>query len=258
MRTFLTLIFAFSAPITMLADEETPAPTLEMPAEEAAFPEKLTVAALLQIADEVEELSRQRLVSGVGGRETAEARRVDSLQTNAIADQIKAAATELKIANLAKSGAEEQLAKAESHALRVTEAAAADINNENIASTLNTLLAVPEALPPQPVTHIFCMEAAGAGPRTFARFAKDSLTESLPYVQGYITHELTQIAPYKIRLRLIVEHDATAAPFGTLDALHAANKAAVDQMDDPDRRPSETILMGELAERLCATTPANP
>ena len=110
----------------------------------------------------------------------------------------------------------------------------------------------PEPDAPEPNTHIFCMEAAGAGPNTFRRYAIEALTQELPYVQGYISHELEQTAPFKLRLALTVEPDAESAPFAAIDALHAANKAAVAEMDDPGRRASETILMGDYAERLCS------
>ena len=258
MRTLLVTLFAFAVPFTLAAEEETASASPEILVPEPDFPEQMTPEALAEMADRLEELSRQRLVAGQGGRKTAEARHSSAVQTEALAIRLHEAATSLETALATKSEAEAVLDAAEGKALTAARNAANEVGDLELSRELADLYAAPEELPPAPKTHVFCMEASGAGPRTFARFARESLTEALPYVQGYIAHELEQVAPYKLRLRLIVEHDADAAPFATIDALHAANKAAVSEMNDNNRRPAETILMDDLAERLCASTPVNP
>ena len=258
MRTFLATLFVLALPVSMAAEDNIAVPTADSNAAELEFPAQITPLALSEMADKLEELSRQRLVAGTGGRKTANVRRESSSMTEALAIRLRAAADSLSAARAGKLESEAALMQAQSEALSATKAASRDVGDLELSRQLANLIALPEELPPEPVTHVFCMEASGAGPRTFARYARESLTEALPYVQGYITHDMALVAPLKLRLTLVVEHDADAAAFATLDALHAANKAAVDEMDDSSRTPAETILMGDLAERLCASTPANP
>lgn len=257
MRTILSTLTVLALPISMAAEEEIAPVKLDSPSIETEFPEQMTPGALTEMADRLEELSRERLVAGQGGRKTANTRHSNAVLTEGLADRLRAAATGLSSAYSAREEVETLLSSAQIEALEASKTAATEVGDLEISRQLQALFANPEEMPPEPVTHVFCMEAAGAGPNTFRRYARESLTEALPYVQGYIEHELTQVAPLKLRLTLVVEHDADAAPFATIDALHAANKTAVDEMDDSSRRPAETILMGDLAERLCASTPAN-
>ena len=258
MRTLLATLFVLAVPISMSAEDEIAVPVADPAISEPVFPEQMTPPALTELADKLEELSRQRLVAGTGGRKTANARRESSMMTEALAVRLRDAADSLSLARAGTSESEALLAAAQTEALSAVKAASREVGDRDLSRQLADLYAVPEEMPPEPITHVFCMEASGAGPRTFARYARDSLTEALPYVQGYITHEMALVAPLKLRVTLTVEHDADAAAFATLDALHAANKTAVDEMDDNSRTPAETILMGDLAERLCASTPPNP
>ena len=258
MRTFLATLFVFALPISLTAEEEIAGPVADSAMPELEFPQQMTPAALSELADRLEELSRKRLVAGTGGRKTAKVRRESSLMTEALATRLRTAAQSLSEAYSGTSASADILKAAQSEALSAAKAASSDVGDLELSRQIADLYASPEEMPPEPITHVFCMEASGAGPRTFARYARESLTETLPYVQGYITHEMALVAPLKLRLTLIVEHDADAAAFATLDALHVANKAAVDKMDDASRVAAETILMDDLAERLCASTPANP
>ncbi len=258
MRTLLVTLFAFAAPITAIGEDEIAPLSAEIPVADTDFPDQMTPDALVELADQLEELSRARLVAGQGGRKTANVRRSNAVRTEELANRLRAAANSLNQALLNKTEAQTALGAAQAEALKATQTAALEVGDQELSRQLSNLFAAPEELPPEPVTHVFCMEASGAGPRTFRRYATESLTEQLPYVQGYIAHETQLVADLKMRLTLVVEHDADAAPFAVLDALHAANKRAVDEMDDPDRRPTETILMGDLAEQLCASTPENP
>lgn len=258
MRTFIATLFVLALPFFLEAEETIAVPEPDSVSSELEFPEQMTPSALLEIADKLEELSKKRLVAGTGGRKTAVARREASLMTEALALRLRAAADSLNAAYSGTSESHAMLAAAQTEALDAARMASTEVGDFALSREIADLYSVPEELPPEPMTHVFCMEASGAGPRTFARYARESLTEALPYVQGYITHELVLAAPLKLQLTLIVEHDADAAAFAAVDALQAANKAAVDEMDDSSRTPAETILMGDLAERLCATTPANP
>lgn len=258
MRILISAIAVLTIPILpALADEDTPSETA-LPAAEMAFPEQMTPEALGKLAVALDELSRKQLVDApgeTGGRGTADARRTKSIRTAMLSSRLQSAADGLAVAQAGYAETSETLAAAKSEALSAALEVAENVSNPALSQQLSLLLDIPEDAPPAPVTHVFCMEATGAGPRTFASRAPEALTQAIPYVQGYISHDITQTAPFKLRLSLTVEHDANAAPFGAIDALHAANKAAVDDMNDPQRQAAETILMGDLAERLCSPTP---
>jgi len=254
MRSLIAAFALISSPIALAAaEEETPAEpdTIALPAE---LPEKITPEVLGNIAQRLERLSRVHLVEFPGGRKTAEQRRTLAQQTERLARELTSAAQALDLAQTGSADISAQLAKAETAAMETTYRVASEVADLGVKQELFELLDTPPPALPEPVTHVFCMEASGAAPNTFRRYAIESLTASIPYVQGYITHELEQTAQTKLRLALTVEHDADSAPFAAIDALQAANKAAVAEMNNPQRRAAETILMGEFAERLCSPT----
>lgn len=253
MRRLILAIACFSAQITVATAEETTPAEPESAELPVVLSAQITPDRLSSIAAKLEELSRIHLVRTPGGRKTAEQRRDLSSTTLALSNRLASAANALEVSQSSQAIASAELASAEKEAMAATLYVASNVTDLDIRQELFDLLDSPTDQP-EPVTHVFCMEASGAGPRTFSRFASESLTQALPYVQGYLTHTLEQTAPFKLRLSLTVEHDADSAPFAVLDALHAANKAAVDAMDDPSRRAAETILMGEFAEQLCSPT----
>ena len=259
MRRLITAFAFLIVPfVTATAEDEattSESAKLDLP---AVLPEQMTPETLSAIANKLERLSKIRLVRESGGRSTAEERRAVSFKTLLLASELEEAAMTLKQAQDGKANFTAQLATAEADAVAVSHKIASEVGDLDIAQELFDLLEGPPAKEPDPVTHVFCMEASGPGPRTFARFVPEALTQAIPYVQGYITHEIEQTAPKKIRLTLTVKHDAGAAPFGALDALHNSNKRAFEEMSDEIKArtvPAETILMGELAEQLCSPTP---
>ena len=253
-RLILAIALISGAPGTAATAEDAaisePAPA-ELP---AVLPEEITPDVLNSIAEKLERLSRIHLVRIPGGRKTADQRFDLSTDTLALSHRLAEAASALALAQAGQAEYAALLEEAESEAMAATLHVASNVTDLDIRQELFDLLDGPQPDAPEPITHVFCMEASGAGPRTFARYAPESLVQAIPYVQGYITHELTQPANFKLRLSLTVEHDASSAPFAAIDALQAANKDAVAEMDDPDRRAAATILMGEFAEKLCSPT----
>lgn len=255
MRRLIIALALFSAPISLAYGEKETAPEPALTETPLVFSETITPEALSTVAAKLERLSRSELVRIAGGRQTASQRRELSEQALHLSRELSAAATALRSANMGQSSAAQALQTARNDAMMTAYSVASSVSNLDVRQDLFDLLEGPPPEAPQPKSYIFCMEASGAGPNTFRRYAAESLTQAIPYVQGYVTHEIKLTAPFKLRLDLTVEHGADSAPFAAIDALHAANKDAVTKMDEPDRRAAETILMGEFAERLCSPTP---
>lgn len=257
MRRLILTLAVFAALLLPATAEEKAPDVAEIVQSDVPLPEHLTPHTLDKIADNLETLSHQMLVREPGGRKFAAARRAESDKKLRMAKKLRTAAKDLQAAQSEHANSSAELAAAEAHAISITQYIADNLGEQAVSDQLQYLLAGPPPTPPEPVTYVFCMEAVGPGPVTFTNYAPDALTETIPYVQGYITHVITQTSSKKLRLELTVEHDAKAAPFAAIDALQNANKAAFAKMSDEVKartRASETILMGDLADRLCSTS----